>query len=76
LIINAKLAEAMKKKPKNNAAEYDPSEPLVWIKKIIDSCENTFHFEGAQVIMDKFKEICEDERQWVEIEDYFSLKYN
>jgi hypothetical protein len=66
----------MKKTPKNNTAEYHPSELLVWIKKIIDSCENTFHFEGTQVIITKFKEICDDEKQCVEVEDYFSLKYN
>ena len=66
----------MKKTPKNNTAEYHPSELLVWIKKIIDSCENTFHFEGAQIVINKFKEICDKESQWVDIQDYLNQKYN
>ena len=55
---------------------YSIPEIQLWIKKIIDSCENTFHFEGAQVIIEKFKKICEKEDQWIEIQDYYNLKYN
>jgi hypothetical protein len=56
----------------------EPNIPQIqaWIKRIIDSCENTFHFEGAQVLINKFKEICDNEKQWVEVQDYFNLKYN
>jgi hypothetical protein len=47
-----------------------------WIKRIIDSCENTFHFEGAQIVINKFKEICDDEDEWIELQDYLNSKYN
>ena len=63
-------------KSHSNGSEHNLSEIQDWIKKIIDSCENTFHFEGAQVIINKFKEICDKESQWIELEDYYSVKYN
>jgi len=25
-----------------------------WIKKVIDSCENTFHFDGADALIELF----------------------
>jgi len=48
----------------------------IWLKRIIDSCDNTFHFEGAQILINKFKELCKKEDDWIEIQDYFNEKYN
>jgi len=56
--------------------EHDAVEIKNWLKKIIDSCENTFHFEGAQILIDKFEEICRNEADLIEVQDYFMLKYN
>jgi hypothetical protein len=58
------------------ATEHNVKEIQAWIKRIIDSCDNTFHFEGAQVLINKFKEICKKESDWVEVQDYLNLKYN
>ena len=57
-------------------SQHNIKEIQTWIKRIIDSCDNTFHFEGAQVIINKFKEICKKESEWVEVQDYFNEKYN
>ena len=56
--------------------EHNLPEIQAWIKRIIDSCENTFHFEGAQIVINKFKEICDKESQWIDIQDYLNQKYN
>jgi hypothetical protein len=56
--------------------EHNIPEIEAWIKRIIDSCENTFHFEGAQVLINKFKKICKKESDWIEVQDYFNVKYN
>ena len=55
---------------------HDSTEIMHWLKKIIDSYDNTFHFEGAQILIDKFKEINNNEADLVEVQDYFNLKYN
>jgi len=64
----------MKSRKKPN--EHNSVEIMNWLKKIIDSCENTFHFEGAQILIDKFEEICKKKSDLVEVQDYFNLKYN
>ena len=63
-------------KSRKKPSEHDAVEIKNWLKKIIDSCENTFHFEGAQILIDKFKEICKKESDLVDVQDYFNLKYN
>ena len=63
-------------KSRKKAVEHDAVEIKNWLKKIIDSCENTFHFEGAQILIDKFEEICKNEADLIEVQDYFHLKYN
>ena len=56
--------------------EHNLQEIQAWIKRIIDSFENTFHFEGAQIVINKFKEICDKESQWIDLQDYLNQKYN
>ena len=68
------LNEKMKGNKQLN--EHDAVEIKNWLKKIIDNCENTFHFEGAQILIDKFKEICKKKSDIVDVQDYFNGKYN
>jgi hypothetical protein len=49
---------------------------LEWIKRVIDSCNNTIHFEYAQVLVDLFKEKCTDELEKLEIQDYYNIAFN
>jgi hypothetical protein len=49
---------------------------LEWIKRVIDSCNNTIHFEYAQVLVDLFKEKCTDESEKLEIQDYYNIAFN
>ena len=63
-------------KGRKKPSEHDAVEIKNWLKKIIDSCENTFHFEGAQILIDKFEEINKSEADLIEVQDYFNLKYN
>lgn len=58
------------------ATERNKKEIQDWLKRIIDSCDNTFHFEGAQILINKFKEICKKESEWIEVQDYYNIKYN
>jgi len=48
-------------KSRKKPSEHDAVEINNWLKKIIDSYDNTFHFEGAQILIDKFKEINKNE---------------
>jgi hypothetical protein len=50
-------------------------EVQAWIKKIIDSCKNDCHFDGAQIVIDQFKDRCNEDAQWVETQHYLHLKY-
>ena len=63
-------------KGRKKPSEHDAVELKNWLKKIIDSCDNTFHFEGAQILINKFQEICEEKSDLVEVQDYFHIKYN
>jgi len=47
-----------------------------WIERVIDSCNNTFHFEVVQIMIYKFNALCKNESQRVELQDYFNIKYN
>jgi hypothetical protein len=47
-----------------------------WIKKVIDSCKNDYHFDGAQIVIDQFKDICHEDIHWAETQDYWNQKYN
>jgi uncharacterized FlaG/YvyC family protein len=49
---------------------------MEWIKRVIDSCNNTIHFDYAQVLVDLFKEKCTDELEKIEIQDYFNVAFN
>lgn len=31
-------------------------ETFIWVKKIIDSCENSFHLEATQRVIDNYRE--------------------
>jgi|GEM_PF-4384985 hypothetical protein len=55
--------------------EHNIPEVQAWIKKIIDSCRNDCHFDGAQVVIDQFKDICNEDTQWVQTQQYLNLKY-
>jgi hypothetical protein len=55
--------------------EHNIPEVQAWIKKIIDSCRNDCHFDGAQVVIDQFKDICDEDTQWVQTQQYLNLKY-
>jgi hypothetical protein len=55
--------------------EHNIPEVQAWIKKIIDSCRNDCHFDGAQVVIDQFKDICNEDAQWVHTQHYLNLKY-
>jgi hypothetical protein len=63
-------------KSRKKPSEHDAVEIKNWLKKIIDSCDNTFHFEGAQVLINKFKEINNNETDLVEVQDYLNRKFN
>ena len=63
------------KSPKK-PSEHDAIEIKNWLKKIIDSCDNTFHFEGAQILIKKFKEISTNENDLIEVQDDYNVKYN
>jgi|GEM_PF-992000 hypothetical protein len=52
------------------------SNTMEWIKRVIDSCNNTIHFDYAQVLVDLFKEKCTDEEEKIEIQDYFNVAFN
>src|ERR1700744_482333 len=66
--MNESLDQNDNKKQCNNTME--------WIKRVIDSCNNTIHFDYAQVLVDLFKEKCTDEREKLEIQDYFNVAFN
>jgi hypothetical protein len=50
-------------------------EVQAWIKRIVDSCQNDCHFDGAQIIIDQFKDICDQDAQWAEAQHYLDVKY-
>src|ERR1700733_3737716 len=60
--MNESLHEKNEKRQGNNTME--------WLKRVIDSCNNTIHFEYAQVLVDLFKEKSNDELEKLEIQDY------
>ncbi|HTB51710.1 MAG TPA: hypothetical protein VK718_02960 [Ferruginibacter sp.] len=66
--MNESLLQSDDKKQCNDTME--------WIKRVIDSCNNTIHFEYAQVLVDLFKEKCQDELEKLEIQDYYNLAFN
>jgi hypothetical protein len=47
-----------------------------WLKKVINSCTNTIHFEYAQVLVDLFKEKCKHEDEYIEVQDYYNHAFN
>jgi hypothetical protein len=49
---------------------------MEWLKRVIDSCNNTIHFDYAQVLVDLFKEKCNDESDKLEIQDYYNIAFN
>jgi hypothetical protein len=49
---------------------------MEWLKRVIDSCNNTIHFEYAQVLVDLFKEKSNDELEKLEIQDYYNIAFN
>jgi hypothetical protein len=61
---------------KNNVMEHNISDIKVWIERVIDSCNNSFHFEVAQTMIYKFNGLCKYESQRVELQDYFNIKFN
>jgi len=66
----------MRMKSRKKPNEHDAVEIKKWLKKIIDSCDNTFHFEGAQILIKKFKEISTNENDLIEVQDDYNVKYN
>jgi len=63
-------------KSRKKPSEHDAVEIKNWLKKIIDSYDNTFHFEGAQILIGKFEKICKRESDLVEVQDYLNRKFN
>ena len=61
-------------KSRKKPSEHDAVEIKSWLKKIIDSCDTTFHFEGAQILIGKFEKICKRESDLVEVQGYFKVK--
>jgi hypothetical protein len=49
---------------------------MEWLKRVIDSCNNTIHFEYAQVLVDLFKEKSNNELEKLEIQDYYNIAFN
>lgn len=61
---------------RDNKKQYNHTHTMEWIKRVIDSCNNTIHFDYAQVLVDLFKEKCTDEVEKIEIQDYFNVAFN
>jgi hypothetical protein len=61
---------------KENDDRKQGSSTMEWIKRVIDSCNNTIHFEYAQVLVDLFKEKSNDELEKLEIQDYYNVAFN
>jgi len=66
--MNESLIHGEERKQDNNTME--------WLKRVIDSCNNTIHFEYAQVLVDLFKEKSNDEMEKLEIQDYYNIAFN
>lgn len=47
-----------------------------WIMNIIESCTHTVHLTYTQVLVDLYKDKCENESDAIEIQDCINQKYN
>lgn len=46
-----------------------------WVRRVISSCNNSIHFDYAQVIVDLYKEKTSEE-EGVEMQQFFNEQYN
>ena len=47
-----------------------------WIIRIIDTCNNDFHFEAVDKLIELFYEKCQDEKRKIELEQLITKKWN
>lgn len=47
-----------------------------WILKIVASCNNTIHCEYTHNLIELYKEKCENESDYIEVQDALNIQYN
>ena len=47
-----------------------------WIKRIIETCTNNFHFEAVDRLIELFYEKYQDEKRRTELEHLRTIKWN